>query len=118
MSFRPLLACSIALVAVGVFALACSVGPAPASQSPRDPSSPLAPEGASPLALAEPAEPRPPHEAQHPPHAHGAAPASVEPATADGGAGGVVYVCPMDPEITSSAPGLCPKCNMKLVPKK
>lgn len=28
-----------------------------------------------------------------------------------------VYVCPMHPEVTSGAPGLCPKCNMKLEPK-
>jgi hypothetical protein len=27
-------------------------------------------------------------------------------------------VCPMHPEVTSTTPGVCPKCNMKLVPKK
>jgi hypothetical protein len=32
------------------------------------------------------------------------------------GGGAAAYVCPMHPEVTSSAPGLCPKCNMKLVP--
>ena len=26
------------------------------------------------------------------------------------------YVCPMHPEVTSSEPGTCPKCGMKLVP--
>jgi cytochrome oxidase Cu insertion factor (SCO1/SenC/PrrC family) len=26
------------------------------------------------------------------------------------------YVCPMHPEVTSSKPGVCPKCNMKLRP--
>jgi hypothetical protein len=31
-----------------------------------------------------------------------------------GAAAKTVYVCPMHPEITSDAPGLCPKCNMKL----
>jgi hypothetical protein len=29
----------------------------------------------------------------------------------------VVYTCPMHPEVVSSAPGTCPKCGMKLVPK-
>lgn len=27
----------------------------------------------------------------------------------------VAYVCPMHPEVQSSTPGVCPKCNMKLV---
>ena len=27
------------------------------------------------------------------------------------------YVCPMHPEVTSNAPGKCPKCGMKLVAK-
>src|SRR3954452_1251241 len=30
---------------------------------------------------------------------------------------GVVYICPMDPEIVSSLPGSCPKCGMALEPK-
>ena len=29
-----------------------------------------------------------------------------------------VYTCPMHPEVTSDEPGLCPKCNMNLVPKE
>lgn len=28
---------------------------------------------------------------------------------------GVVYTCPMHPEVVSSEPGRCPKCGMKLV---
>lgn len=27
-----------------------------------------------------------------------------------------MYVCPMHPEVTSNAPGNCPKCGMALVP--
>src|SRR5205823_2669119 len=30
---------------------------------------------------------------------------------------GVVYVCPMHPEVVSPAPGNCPKCGMALEPK-
>ena len=30
----------------------------------------------------------------------------------------LVYTCPMHPEITRNAPGNCPICGMKLVPKK
>lgn len=26
-----------------------------------------------------------------------------------------MYVCPMDPDVTSKAPGKCPKCGMDLV---
>ena len=29
----------------------------------------------------------------------------------------VLYVCPMHPEVTSNAPGTCPKCGMDLVRK-
>lgn len=31
---------------------------------------------------------------------------------------GIVYTCPMHPEIKSNKPGNCPKCGMKLVPQK
>ena len=30
----------------------------------------------------------------------------------------IVYTCPMHPEVRSDAPGICPKCGMKLVPVK
>ena len=33
-----------------------------------------------------------------------------------GGGAAESYVCPMHPEVTSTEPGTCPKCGMKLVP--
>lgn len=130
---------SVALATAAlVLVSACSPAPMPISQSRRDPSSPLAPEGANPLlatvAKAAPAEMSGGgHDHDHHNHAghtHGdhAAPAaptghaghgSDVGAGTDGGTQGTVYVCPMHPEVTSNAPGaLCPKCNMKLVPKQ
>jgi FtsP/CotA-like multicopper oxidase with cupredoxin domain len=38
-----------------------------------------------------------------------------DPAALPAGAGPVVYACPMHPEVTSDAPGRCPKCGMKLL---
>lgn len=105
----------VAVLIVSVVAAhlsACSVGSLPISQSPSDPSSPSAPEGVDPRSAAPPARSAtPPQPGGHSEHAgHAAAP--------DAGATAPVYTCPMHPEISSSAPGLCPKCNMKLVPKK
>jgi hypothetical protein len=79
------------LVAAVGLASACSPGPAPVSQSLKDPSNPAAPEA---VAVTE-----------HAPHASGDAAA-------------VVYTCPMHPQITSPTPGRCPICSMNLVPKK
>jgi hypothetical protein len=106
----------------------CSPAPMPVSQSSRDPSSPTAPEGVTPTvaASAAPATPAPSHEG-HEHHGQSKAPATSgheghdhagTPSSADAGSQATAYVCPMHPEVTSSAPALCPKCNMKLVPKK
>ncbi len=91
---------------------ACSPAAPPISDSPRDASNPKAPEGVTPATAASTAPASPPlptgsgpsHEG-HDPHDAGAQ-------------SGVVYACPMHPEVTSNQPGVCPKCNMKLVPKK
>lgn len=48
------------------------------------------------------------HEGEHSHESHG--PAESEEAT--------VYVCPMHPEVTSDAPGKCPKCGMALVERR
>ena len=43
-------------------------------------------------------------------HQHQHEPAETETAA--------VYVCPMHPEVTSNAPGTCPKCGMALVERR
>lgn len=48
---------------------------------------------------------------------HAATPAADVPGANQPGAAKTVYVCPMHPEVISDAPGLCPKCSMKLDPK-
>ena len=88
---------------------ACSPAPMPISQSSRDPSSPTAPEGVTPAVAPAPA-PAATHSAAG--HEHHSSAAGGDDAGAE------IYVCPMHPEVTASAPGVCPKCNMKLVPKK
>ncbi|MBX3233561.1 MAG: hypothetical protein KIT84_11195 [Labilithrix sp.] len=95
--------------------VACSPAPAPVSTSMSDPSNPNAPEGVAHAAPSTSTAPPPasdPHAGHHGHAGHTSGPATA----ADAGA---VYVCPMHPEVTSTEPGqTCPKCNMKLVPKK
>ncbi len=93
-----------------LFVAACSPAAPAVSQAAGDPSNPKAAEGKDPLALAVAAKaplPAPAAHVEHEGHeGH------------DHGSASAAYVCPMHPEVTSDAPGLCPKCNMKLVPSK
>ena len=43
---------------------------------------------------------------------------AAEPSQAQPTAEATRYVCPMHPEVTDDKPSQCPKCGMKLVPKK
>lgn len=107
------LASALALALAG-----CSPGPALVATSPVDPSNPNAAEGVSPLP-----PPSQPSEAPagDPSHRHGHMHGASGAAGARGGAPNpeqAAYTCPMHPEVTSPAPGQCPKCGMNLVPKK
>ena len=54
------------------------------------------------------------HRAMH--HDHAAMP-SASPALKTGSTGtGILYTCPMDPDVIADHPGECPKCGMALVP--
>ncbi|AKV03858.1 hypothetical protein AKJ09_10521 [Labilithrix luteola] len=109
---------------------ACSLGPAPVSASPHDPSNPHAAEGSTPaVSTVQARNEAHPHEHAHGGHSHDAHShdtGGAELASAEGGRGetgttgdaAVTYACPMHPEVTSSTPGVCPKCNMRLVPAK
>lgn len=103
---------------------ACSLAPAPVSASPNDPSNPRAAEGSTPAVPTAQARNEENHHAsgahahahgEHGAHTHDAESASAGGSTGDAAA---TYSCPMHPEVTSSTPGVCPKCNMRLVPAK
>jgi len=80
------------LVLPSLFLLfACSPAPIERATTARDPSSTTAAEGIDPVS---------------------AFPTSTAPVT------GTTWECPMHPEVTSDHAGACPKCTMKLVPKK
>ncbi len=44
-------------------------------------------------------------------------PAAVAPVSSDTAVAGVIYICPMHPEIRQPQPGACPKCGMALEPE-
>lgn len=96
-------------LAFGLVLMACSPAPMPVSQSSRDPSNPNAAEGVPPVVSVI-------HSATTTASAHAGDDHHAAAGSEDAGA--VTYVCPMHPEVSSSAPGSCPKCNMKLVPRK
>ena len=88
-------------VAAGV---GCAGAPLPSSHSPQDPANPCAPEAAMDIGAPTPAQ----AEASSPNEHSGMSEADA----------GVVYTCPMHPEVQQSAPGRCPKCGTTLVVKK
>jgi Cu+-exporting ATPase len=121
---------------------ACAGGATLVRLASEDPSNPAAPEGLA----APPSEaltgnaPPPPssigdgpvpegededHAHGHPPHAatepaghHAARPAEGHVHAAAATATPTVYSCPMHPEVTQAEPGRCPRCKMKLTPRK
>ena len=88
------------LLASAVGAAACADGTLP-RRGTRHPGHPAAEEGYTAVELAKVPE--------DPKHDHALSSGSQPEAT--------LYVCPMHPEVVSSAPGSCPKCGMKLIPK-
>ncbi len=56
------------------------------------------------------------HEGHYCHHEHHASPVAVSPEAAQGE--GVMYTCPMHPQIRQPKPGNCPICGMALEPEK
>jgi len=55
--------------------------------------------------------------ADNPAQYHHTNPADVKPVTSEINATGIVYTCPMHPEVRQDRPGVCPKCGMTLEPE-
>lgn len=110
---------AVLVAAASSLVLACSVGPSPVSRASNDPSNPSAAEGSSELRVATAEVTAAASPDTHDEHGgHGGHGGHADARHGDAGTAEVIYECPMHPEVTAKTPGLCPKCNMKLVPKK
>lgn len=115
---------SLAFICTVVALVAGCFSEPPRRPAAVDPSNPSAPESAvsSPLASGassvEGSEPATTEQAAAPaPAGSGAAPGSAQPAPSTKPGAGIMYTCPMHPDVTQSGPGRCPKCGMELVPR-
>jgi hypothetical protein len=98
---RGVLVVVAALIVTGCASNGAERDPAAGADHPANPNAPAAPPPATftMLKLAGPAR-------------------RAAPATAPTSQPAGAYICPMHPEVTSTAPGICPKCKMKLEQKK